>query len=162
MNGRFVLHRHDTEVPHLDLGLELDGALGCWRLDDAPSFDPADVTEATRLADRPLDYVRFGGIALGLDCGPGALDVWDEGFVHVLDRDEGGRRVAITAAVDAGGGRIWLEGSILQGGWDLTRAGERWHLRKASDLVSRGALALGITRSVDRRAAGRTLVSRRP
>lgn len=144
MKGLFVLQWHDTELPHLDLGIELAGELACWRLDGTPSFDPDETVGAVRLENRPLDYLGFSGIALGLDCGDGALDVCDQGLAHSLRRDRSGRPVTITAAVDAGESLIWLEGSTLQGGWGLVRADERWQLTKAPDLVARGARSLGL------------------
>ena len=136
MADRFVLHRHETARPHVDLGLALPGRLACWRLGGGLSLDTHIHLRAERVADRPLDYLIFEGLALSLDCDAGPMTIIDTGRLHNHSLGERGRPVELDAAVDAGEVRIWLEGATFQGGWDLTRAGELWQLTKVVDIVA--------------------------
>lgn len=146
MAQRFVLHRHETDRSHLELGIALPGRLAYWRLGGGLSLDTTIRLRAERLADRPLEYLMFEGLALSLDCGAGPLSMIDTGRLHNHSLDERGRPVELDAAVDAGEVRIWLEGTTFQGGWDLTRAGELWELVKVGDVVAlaRAAVHSGV------------------
>jgi DNA ligase D-like protein (predicted 3'-phosphoesterase) len=144
MDRRFALLRHDADELHYDLVIAVGDTLASWRLDGAPSLDPQERLTAVRLADRPLAYLNFDGLALGLDCGEGPLRSVEQGRLHNHSCDRRGRPVGFVAAVDAGEVRIWLEGQWLQGGWNLVRAGERseWELVKVGDLVARARAAV--------------------
>jgi hypothetical protein len=83
VDGRFILHRHtDSDGPHHDLRIEMDGALHGWRI--LGDLDALSV--AVEKAAHPLHWLDpASGDAAGMTC-------TDHGVYHWIER---GRRTAV-------------------------------------------------------------------
>jgi bifunctional non-homologous end joining protein LigD len=92
-----------------------------------PSLDPAARRLAVPVEDHSLDAGEFEGVHEGSTRGTGAVIVWDEGDVDVVEDEPDHVSFA-------------LEGHKLAGRFRLTRTGEdRWILVKARDEHARPA-----------------------
>lgn len=131
----FVIQKHDASTLHYDFRLEVEGVLKSWAVPKGPSTDPSDKRLAQPTEDHPLDYATFEGIIPEDHYGAGTVLVWDLGSYRNL-RAEEDDPVSMTEALDAGKGKVWLEGQKLHGGYALVRiddAEDRWLLIKMDD-----------------------------
>ncbi len=118
---RFVVQQHDATTLHFDLRLQIGDVLRSWAVPKGPSLDPAVRRLAVPVEDHSLEAGEFEGVHEGHARGSGAVVIWDEGTVEI-DREEPGH-LSFT-----------LHGRKLNGGFGLTRTGERrWLLVKARD-----------------------------
>jgi bifunctional non-homologous end joining protein LigD len=122
---RFVVQLHDATTLHFDLRVERGGVLRSWAVPRGPSLDPGERRLAVPVEDHSLAAGEFEGVHEGSRRGTGAVIIWDEGEAAIL-RDEPDHL------------SLQLEGHKLQGGFGLTRTGERrWILVKARDAAAR-------------------------
>ena len=121
MNPRFVVQLHDATTLHFDLRLQSGRVLRSWAVPKGPSLDPAVRRLAVPVEDHTLAAGEFEGVHEGAARGTGAVIIWDEGSVEIL-RDEPDHLSFV------------LDGHKLQGGFALTKTGERrWILIKVRD-----------------------------
>ena len=122
---RFVVQLHDATTLHYDLRIEAGGVLRSWAVPKGPSMDPAVRRLAVPVDDHSMQAGEFEGVHAGAERGTGAVIVWDEGIAE-MEREEDGHL------------SFALHGHKLQGGFALTRTGDRrWILVKARDGRSR-------------------------
>jgi DNA ligase D-like protein (predicted 3'-phosphoesterase) len=128
---RFVIQKHRATSLHYDFRLEVDGTLKSWAVPKGPSTDPREKRLAVEVEDHSLAYADFEG-KIGPGYGAGAVIVWDSGTYRNLDEQR-----SMSAALEAGHAKFWLEGEKLSGGWTLqrTRGGKKpqWLLIKRRD-----------------------------
>jgi DNA ligase D-like protein (predicted 3'-phosphoesterase) len=110
--SRFVVQLHDATRLHYDLRIEVGGVLRSWAVPKGPSLDTAVRRLAVPVPDHELSAGDFEGVHEGAQHGTGAVIIWDEGPAEIL-RDEPGHLSVV------------LHGSKLDGGFALTRTGER-------------------------------------
>jgi DNA ligase D-like protein (predicted 3'-phosphoesterase) len=123
--ARFVVQLHDATTLHFDLRLEIDGVLRSWAVPRGPSLDPGVRRLAVPVEDHSIEAGEFEGVHEESARGSGAVIIWDEGTVELLD-DEPDHLSFV------------LAGTKLGGRFGLTRTGEdRWILVKARDEHSR-------------------------
>jgi DNA ligase D-like protein (predicted 3'-phosphoesterase) len=119
--ARFVVQQHDATTLHFDLRLEIGGVLRSWAVPKGPSLDPAVRRLAVPVEDHSLEAGEFEGRHEQAPRGSGAVIIWDEGEVEILE-DEGNHLSFV------------LQGEKLSGRFGLTKTGERrWILVKARD-----------------------------
>lgn len=118
--ARFVVQLHDAHTLHFDLRIELGDVLRSWAVPKGPSLDPAVRRLAVPVEDHSLAAGEFEGVHDSAR-GTGAVIIWDEGTVEIL-HDEADHLSFV------------VHGSKLNGGFALTRTGERrWILIKMDD-----------------------------
>jgi DNA ligase D-like protein (predicted 3'-phosphoesterase) len=118
---RFVVQLHDATTLHFDLRLQVGDVLRSWAVPKGPSLDPAVRRLAVPVEDHSLSAGEFEGVHEGQRRGSGAVIVWDEGTVEILERKPDHLSFV-------------LHGQKLEGRFGLTKTGERrWILVKASD-----------------------------
>jgi DNA ligase D-like protein (predicted 3'-phosphoesterase) len=123
--SRFVVQLHDATTLHFDFRLQVGDVLRSWAVPKGPSLDPRVRRLAVPVEDHALSAGDFEGVHEGHRRGSGAVIIWDEGAAEIV-RDEPGHLSVI------------LDGSKLQGGFALTRTGERrWILNKVRDEEAR-------------------------
>ena len=123
--SRFVVQLHDATTLHFDFRLQVGDVLRSWAVPKGPSLDPGVRRLAVPVEDHALSAGDFEGVHEGHRRGSGAVIIWDEGAAEIV-RDEPGHLSVI------------LDGSKLQGGFALTRTGERrWILNKVRDEEAR-------------------------
>jgi DNA ligase D-like protein (predicted 3'-phosphoesterase) len=123
--SRFVVQLHDATTLHFDFRLQAGDVLRSWAVPKGPSLDPRVRRLAVPVEDHALSAGDFEGVHEGHRRGSGAVIIWDEGAAEIV-RDEPGHLSVI------------LDGSKLQGGFALTRTGERrWILNKVRDEEAR-------------------------
>jgi len=123
--SRFVVQLHDATTLHFDFRLQVGDVLRSWAVPKGPSLDPRVRRLAVPVEDHALSAGDFEGVHEGHRRGSGAVIIWDEGAAEIV-RDEPGHLSVI------------LGGSKLQGGFALTRTGERrWILNKVRDEEAR-------------------------
>jgi bifunctional non-homologous end joining protein LigD len=123
--SRFVVQLHDATALHYDLRIQIGDVLRSWAVPRGPSLDPAARRLAVPVEDHTLDAGEFEGVHSGQRRGTGAVIIWDEGPADIV-RDEPGH-LSVT-----------LHGHKLDGGFGLTRTGERrWILVKTRDAAAR-------------------------
>ncbi len=83
--ARFVVQLHDATTLHFDLRLELDGVFRSWAVPKGPSLDPAVRRLAVPVEDHSLAAGEFEGRHDGATRGTGAVLIWDEGTVDILN-----------------------------------------------------------------------------
>jgi bifunctional non-homologous end joining protein LigD len=105
LGGRFAVERHQTERPHFDLRLEMDGVVRSWAVPREPSPDPS----VKRLAVHVEDHRAGTPSAHEF----GAAATWDEGAWE-SDDDAG-------AAFRRGGLFLRMRGRRMRGTWGLVR-----------------------------------------
>jgi DNA ligase D-like protein (predicted 3'-phosphoesterase) len=119
--SRFVVQLHDATRLHYDLRIEVGGVLRSWAVPKGPSMDSAARRLAVPVDDHDLAAGDFEGVHEGARRGSGAVIIWDEGPADIL-RDEPGHMT------------VRLHGRKLEGGFALTRTGDRrWILVKVRD-----------------------------
>jgi bifunctional non-homologous end joining protein LigD len=119
--SRFVVQLHDATRLHYDLRILVGGALRSWAVPKGPSMDPAVRRLAVPVEDHELSAGDFEGVHENSRRGTGAVIIWDEGPAEV-GRDDPGHMSVV------------LHGHKLEGGFGLTRTGERrWVLVKTKD-----------------------------
>lgn len=133
--SRFVIQKHDATRLHYDFRLEADGVLKSWAVPKGPSTDPSEKRLAVPTEDHPLDYIDFEGTIPEGEYGGGPVLVWDTGDYENQTRDDEGKLVPVSEAVDRGHVSFVLHGHKLSGGFALTRTGadDRWLLVKKDD-----------------------------
>jgi DNA ligase D-like protein (predicted 3'-phosphoesterase) len=125
MTPRFVVQLHDATTLHFDLRLQIGDVLRSWAVPKGPSLDPAVRRLAVPVEDHTLAAGGFEGVHEGQSRGSGAVIIWDEGTVDVL-QDEPNHLSFV------------LDGQKLAGRFGLTKTGDRrWLLVKANDEYSR-------------------------
>jgi DNA ligase D-like protein (predicted 3'-phosphoesterase) len=125
MTPRFVVQLHDATALHFDLRLQIGDVLRSWAVPKGPSIDPAVRRLAVPVEDHTLAAGEFEGVHEGQPRGTGAVIIWDEGTVDVL-QDEPNHLSFV------------LDGRKLAGRFGLTKTGDRrWLLVKANDKYSR-------------------------
>jgi DNA ligase D-like protein (predicted 3'-phosphoesterase) len=123
--SRFVVQLHDATRLHYDLRIQVGGVLRSWAVPKGPSMDSSVRRLAVPVEDHELSAGEFEGVHEGSVRGTGAVIIWDEGGADIL-RDEPGHM------------SVLLHGQKLQGGFGLTRTGQRrWVLVKVRDEFSR-------------------------
>lgn len=123
--SRFVVQQHDATRLHYDLRIQVGGLFRSWAVPNGPSMDSAVRRLAVPVEDHELSAGDFEGVHEGARRGSGAVIIWDEGPAEIL-RDEPGHMSVI------------LHGQKLDGGFGLTRTGERqWILVKVRDQFAR-------------------------
>jgi DNA ligase D-like protein (predicted 3'-phosphoesterase) len=123
--SRFVVQLHDATRLHYDLRIQVGGVLRSWAVPKGPSMDSSVRRLAVPVEDHELSAGEFEGVHEGSPRGTGAVIIWDEGGADIL-RDEPGHM------------SVLLHGHKLQGGFGLTRTGQRrWVLVKVRDEFSR-------------------------
>jgi DNA ligase D-like protein (predicted 3'-phosphoesterase) len=119
--SRFVVQLHDATTLHFDLRLQIGAVLRSWAVPKGPSLDPKTRRLAVPVDDHDLAAGDFEGVHEGHRRGTGAVIIWDEGAAEIVT-DEPAHMSFI------------LHGCKLNGGFALTRTGERrWILVKARD-----------------------------
>jgi DNA ligase D-like protein (predicted 3'-phosphoesterase) len=119
--SRFVVQLHDATTLHFDLRLQVGDVLRSWAVPKGPSLDPRTRRLAVPVDDHDLAAGDFEGVHEGHRRGSGAVIVWDEGPAEIVTDEPG--HMSFT-----------LHGGKLNGGFALTRTGERrWILVKARD-----------------------------
>src|SRR5437588_3485359 len=83
--NRFCVQRHSATRLHFDLRLEVGGVLRSWAVPKGPSLDPAVRRLAIPVEDHSLAAGEFEGVHAGQTHGSGAVIVWDEGTLRVLE-----------------------------------------------------------------------------
>jgi bifunctional non-homologous end joining protein LigD len=122
---RFVVQLHDATRLHFDFRLEFGGVLRSWAVPKGPSLDPGVRRLAMQVEDHSLEAADFEGVHPGQARGTGAVIIWDEGDFEVV-RERPDHIV------------VELHGGKLEGGFALTRTGERrWILVKTVDDAAR-------------------------
>jgi DNA ligase D-like protein (predicted 3'-phosphoesterase) len=125
IRSRFVVQLHDATRLHYDLRIEAGGVLRSWAVPKGPSLDTAVRRLAVPVEDHELSAGDFEGVHEGAQRGSGAVIIWDEGPAEIL-RDEPGHLSVV------------LHGGKLDGGFALTRTGERrWVLFRVKDEAAR-------------------------
>jgi DNA ligase D-like protein (predicted 3'-phosphoesterase) len=123
--AQFVVQLHDATTLHFDLRIRTGEVLRSWAVPKGPSLDPAVRRLAVPVEDHALSAGEFEGVHEGQRRGSGAVIIWDEGPADIT-RDEPGHLA------------FALHGSKLDGGFALTRTGERrWILVKTRDADAR-------------------------
>jgi DNA ligase D-like protein (predicted 3'-phosphoesterase) len=123
--SRFVVQLHDATRLHYDLRIQVGGVLRSWAVPKGPSMDSSVRRLAVPVEDHELSAGEFEGVHQGSLRGTGAVIIWDEGAAEIL-RDEPGHMSVV------------LHGRKLEGGFGLTRTGERrWVLVKVRDEFAR-------------------------
>ena len=118
---RFVVQLHDATTLHFDLRLEIGGVMRSWAVPKGPSLDPAVRRLAIPVDDHTVSAGEFEGVRVGQSRGSGAVIVWDEGTLEMLDDTPD--HISFQ-----------LAGSKLRGRFGLTKTGpDRWILVKAVD-----------------------------
>src|SRR4051795_6094004 len=118
---RFVVQQHDATTLHFDLRIEDGGVLRSWAVPKGPSLDPAVRRLAVPVEDHSMAAGEFEGVHEEHARGSGAVIIWDEGTVEVLQTTPDHLSFE-------------LHGRKLSGRFGLTRTGERrWILVKARD-----------------------------
>jgi len=135
----FVLHEHETDLPHLDLRLEIDGVLKSWVVPDGLPTDPGQQREALQMEDHPLEYADFEGVIPEGEYGAGTVRIRDKGFFENLtEKDEGLQPPHL--ALENGYLVFRLQGDQVQAAFVLQRTGTgaepQWHLVLAWDKES--------------------------
>jgi DNA ligase D-like protein (predicted 3'-phosphoesterase) len=122
--SRFVVQLHDATRLHYDLRIQVGEVLRSWAVPKGPSMDTSVRRLAVPVEDHDLTAGEFEGVHEGSVRGTGAVIIWDEGDAEIL-RDEPGHMSVV------------LHGRKLEGGFALTRTGERrWVLVKTRDEFS--------------------------
>jgi DNA ligase D-like protein (predicted 3'-phosphoesterase) len=127
--SRFVVQLHDATALHFDLRLQIGEAMRSWAVPKGPSLDPGVRRLAVPVADHPLHVAEFEGLRDqgSRGRGSGAVIIWDEATVEISSDQPD--HLSFT-----------LHGQKLNGGFGLTRTGERsWILVKARDDEARPA-----------------------
>lgn len=132
--SRFVIQKHDASRLHYDFRLEARGVLKSWAVPKGPSTDPREKRLAVPTEDHPLDYIDFEGVIPDQQYGAGTVMVWDTGEYENLTSHDDGAEIGVPDAIEGGHVSFRLHGQKLQGGFALTRTGEkRWLLVKMDD-----------------------------
>jgi DNA ligase D-like protein (predicted 3'-phosphoesterase) len=119
--SRFVVQLHDATTLHFDLRLQVGDVLRSWAVPKGPSLDPAVRRLAVPVEDHSLAAGEFEGVHEEHARGSGAVIIWDEGTVEILQDTPDHLSFE-------------LRGHKLGGRFGLTRTGERrWILVKAID-----------------------------
>src|SRR6266536_909151 len=119
--SRFVVQLHDATTLHFDLRLQVGDVLRSWAVPKGPSLDPAVRRLAVPVEDHSLAAGEFEGVHEEHARGSGAVIIWDEGTVEMLQETPDHLSFE-------------LRGHKLNGRFGLTRTGERrWILVKAID-----------------------------
>jgi bifunctional non-homologous end joining protein LigD len=119
--SRFVVQLHDATTLHFDLRLQVGDVLRSWAVPKGPSLDPAVRRLAVPVEDHSLAAGEFEGVHEEHARGSGAVIIWDEGTVEILQETPDHLSFE-------------LRGHKLSGRFGLTRTGERrWILVKAID-----------------------------
>jgi DNA ligase D-like protein (predicted 3'-phosphoesterase) len=118
---RFVVQLHDATTLHFDFRIQDGDVLRSWAVPKGPSLDPRVRRLAVPVDDHDLAAGEFEGVHENHARGTGAVIIWDEGTADVL-RSEPDHLSFV------------LRGSKLNGGFALTRTGERrWIFIKIRD-----------------------------
>jgi DNA ligase D-like protein (predicted 3'-phosphoesterase) len=119
--SRFVVQLHDATTLHFDFRLQVGDVLRSWAVPKGPSLDPAVRRLAVPVEDHSLAAGEFEGVHEEHARGSGAVIIWDEGTVEILQETPDHLSFE-------------LHGRKLSGRFGLTRTGERrWILVKAID-----------------------------
>jgi len=119
--GRFVVQEHHARSLHWDLRLELDGVLKSWAVPKGVPEETGTKRLAVEVEDHPIEYLTFHGIIPEGQYGAGTVDIWDEGYFALVERNEGKYHVV-------------LMGRRLRGLYILIRTKEnQWLLWKRLD-----------------------------
>lgn len=116
---RFVIQKHAASTLHYDLRLEVDGVLVSWAVPKGPSTDPRSKRLAIRTEDHPLAYADFEGVIPKDSYGGGTVMIWDSGTYRNLRASGGKERKGMSASLKDGLVEVWLEGTVLIGGFAL-------------------------------------------
>ncbi|MEJ2056718.1 MAG: DNA polymerase ligase N-terminal domain-containing protein [Desulfofustis sp.] len=137
ISARFVIQKHDASQLHYDFRIEADGVLKSWAVPKGPSTDPCVKRLAVPTEDHNLDYGDFEGTIPEGEHGSGRVMIWDRGTYQNTREDNDGNRVPISACLDEGELKLWLNGKKIRGGYVLVRTNngddERWLLIKMDD-----------------------------
>ncbi len=129
----FVIQKHESSHLHYDFRIDIDGVLVSWAVPKGLSTDPQKKHLAIHVEDHPLEYANFEGKIPEDQYGGGTVIIWDQGKYQNL------REVKMSAALEEGKIKIWLDGKKIQGGYNLVRMNkkkskqEEWLLIKADD-----------------------------
>jgi DNA ligase D-like protein (predicted 3'-phosphoesterase) len=119
--SRFVVQLHDATTLHFDFRLQMGDVLRSWAVPKGPSLDPAVRRLAVPVEDHSIAAGEFEGVHEEHARGSGAVIIWDEGTVEILQETPDHLSFE-------------LHGRKLSGRFGLTRTGERrWILVKAVD-----------------------------
>lgn len=129
--ARFVVHWHETELPHYDFHLELGGVLKSWVIPDGPPEAGVIERLALQMEDHPVEYAEFEGVIPPGAYGAGAMRIWDSGTYEIVtDRD--GETLPAHHALEQGELAFRLRGAKLDGEYTLRRTEDgnesRWFL----------------------------------
>jgi DNA ligase D-like protein (predicted 3'-phosphoesterase) len=116
--GRFVIHKHETEKSHYDLRVEIDGFLHSWALTKGISTDSAVRRMGIKIEDLPLDKLKYEGELTEERYGTGPVIVWDYGTYTNLRMDNGDD-LDMKESLEDGHLKLFLEGKKLKGGYTL-------------------------------------------
>jgi|GEM_PF-3209277 len=135
---KYVIKRHDSQVPHHDLRLVYRGVAVSWMLLGHPCLDPQIRVEAiTRPDHNPKHLYSERVISEGL-IGAGPTLVSDEGDYWFIDRFGSPIDRSLIQAKDAGRIDFCLEGYKLRGAFSLVHVRrDKWHLIKLVDKDAR-------------------------
>lgn len=133
----FVIQKHGASRLHYDFRIEVDGVLKSWAVPKGPSTDPRVKRLAVPTEDHELNYKEFEGTIPQGEYGAGTVMIWDRGTYRHLSEESDGEQKSISACLDDGELKIWLDGEKIRGGYVLVQTDsgddERWLLIKMDD-----------------------------
>jgi bifunctional non-homologous end joining protein LigD len=139
---QFVIQKHAASHLHYDLRLELDGVMRSWSVPKGPSLDPGVKRLALQVEDHPMSYNTFEGTIPEGEYGGGTVMLWDRGFYHPDEMEEGDSEAdAVRRGLKAGKLSFTFGGERAQGSFALVRteSGQKpkWLLIKHRDEFAR-------------------------
>src|SRR5258706_2354007 len=151
----FVVQRHAARRLHLDLRLQINGALASWAVPKGPPQEVGEKRLAVHVEDHPIEYATFEGDIPKGNYGAGHVDIWDQGTFEV----EGNESAA--EQVERGDLKLRLRGERLNGRYVLVKMrnssrGNEWLFIRKTDPLQVDGDADGNKNRTRKAASART------